>query len=75
MTLNVKLDRLTGSPAVKAKVLRFLHTFSHAEVIAEPDHDTTVLIEVRSVLEDLLTLMQENDEQHVLAMKALCDDA
>lgn len=75
MSLHAKLERLTGSQAIKAKLLRFLHVFSHAELLAQPDHDATVLIEVRSVLQDLLALMQENDELHVTAMKALCDRA
>jgi len=74
-SLHGKLERLKGSPAIKAKLLRFLHVFSHAELLAQPDHDTTVLIEVRSVLQDLLALMQANDEPHVTAMKALCDQA
>jgi hypothetical protein len=54
-------------------VLRFLHTFSHGDAVATPDHDPSVLAETQAIFKDVLDLMQANDDRHVAAMIQLCE--
>uniref|UniRef100_E1TJ75 Protein CR006 P-loop domain-containing protein n=1 Tax=Burkholderia sp. (strain CCGE1003) TaxID=640512 RepID=E1TJ75_BURSG len=69
--LAQQLEALQGDPAAKARVIRFLHTHSHMEQIAEPEHDLSVLSEAPAVLTDLLALVRANDTQHYDAMMAI----
>jgi len=55
----------------KTRILRFLHTHSHAGQISDPEHDLSILIETKQVLSDLLCLIQKDDDRHFDQMKAL----
>lgn len=66
-----KLNKIKGDEAVKARVLRFLHTYSHGDSVAQPDHDPTLLAETPAVLREVLTLIQTNDSEHYDEMIAL----
>lgn len=55
----------------KLRILRFLHTYSHAGAVGEPEHDPSVLAEGRAVLKDLLGLIQSQDSAHYAAMVQL----
>ncbi len=57
--------------AKKNRILRFLHTYSHAGQISDPEHDPSILIETKQVLEDLLCLIQKDDDRHFNQMKTL----
>ena len=69
--LSEKLDAVVFEPAKKARLLRFLHTFSHGDRIAEPEHDLSILSETREILRNLLELIEGEDERHFKAMAAL----
>lgn len=69
--LKEQLEQLDGEPAVKARILRFVHTHSHMEHISEPEHDLSVLSEAPAVLADLLAIIANNDRKHYDAMMAL----
>lgn len=70
-----KLGEIDGEITMKTRVLRFLHTFSHGDVVATPDHDPSVLAETQAVFKDVIELMRANDARHVAAMIQLCESA
>lgn len=55
----------------KTRILRFLHTFSHFDQIAQPEHDMSVLAETPEVLRDVLDLMKHCDHEHCESMMRL----
>ena len=63
-----KLNDMNGDVAVKTRVLRFLHTFSHGDAVAHPEHDPSILSETQAVLIDVLELLRTNDQHHYDAM-------
>lgn len=62
--LRGKLGEIDGDDASKARVLRFLHTYSHGDVVPQPDHDPTILLETPAILRDLLELLRRDDQRH-----------
>ena len=48
----------------KARILRFVQTFSHDNKIAEDEHDLFLLGEARDVLRDVLDLVKSEDPEH-----------
>ncbi|MDE0331602.1 MAG: AAA family ATPase [Nitrospinae bacterium] len=66
-----KLKEVDFDETKKTRILRFLHTNSHNDSIAEPEHDPYLLAEARSVLNDLLELMESEDNEHYMAMVGL----
>ncbi|OYW70452.1 MAG: hypothetical protein B7Z37_30675 [Verrucomicrobia bacterium 12-59-8] len=67
---KVELDKKINSvakdydPVKKARILRFVQTFSHENKIAEEEHDLFLLGEARDVLRDVLDLLKEEDPEH-----------
>lgn len=70
-----KLNEIEGDVAVKTRVLRFLHTYSHGDAVAQPDHDPTILAETPAVLREVLALVHANDPVHHDAMVELVSRA
>ena len=66
-----KLRNVEFDEVMKARILRFVNTHSHSDVIGEPEHDPSLLAEARPVLEDLLTLIKTLDPGHYSAMAEL----
>lgn len=71
--LRLKLQRVEFDETKKLRMLRFLHTHSHADEIGEPEHDPSGLGEAQAVLSDLLELIEQEDSAHYRAMVALVD--
>ncbi|WP_165482564.1 AAA family ATPase [Legionella bozemanae] len=69
--LRQQLDLIDFDIAKKTRILRFLHTYSHAEQISDPEHDPSILIETKQVLNDLLCLIENEDKRHFDQMKEL----
>ena len=65
------LDDLKGDAANKLRVERFLQTHSHVGMLAEPEHDLSLLSEAQAILKDLLDLMKAEDGAHYSAMETL----
>lgn len=65
-----KLEGVTYDTAKKTRILRFLHTYSHFDQVAEPDHDASVLSETPAVLRDVLDLIRSCDPEH---FRSMCD--
>lgn len=63
-SLQAKLDRVTFDPAKKARILRFLHTYSHDDKVSDPGHDLSVLAETPQILADLMDLIKAEDQKH-----------
>jgi len=55
----------------KTRILRFLHTYSHADQIAEPEHDPHLLSATPQVLGDVLDLIKQEDPTHFASMSDL----
>ncbi|MDR6539471.1 AAA family ATPase [Variovorax soli] len=66
--LYKKLNAVAGEVSTKTRILRFLHTFSHADAVAQPDPDPSILSETPAVLRDVLALVRANDAGHHDAM-------
>lgn len=71
--LRQKLQSITFDETKKLRILRFLHTHSHAGAIVDPEHDPSALGEAQIVLADLLDLIRHEDAAHYDAMVALVD--
>lgn len=71
--LRQKLQGIDFDETKKLRILRFLHTHSHADAIVDPEHDPSALGEAKAVLTDLLALIQHEDVAHYDAMVALVD--
>lgn len=71
--LRQKLQSIDFDETRKLRILRFLHTHSHADAIVDPEHDPSALGEAKAVLTDLLALIQHEDAAHYDAMVALVD--
>ncbi|MES5323089.1 ATP-binding protein [Alcaligenes phenolicus] len=69
-----KLNAIEGDIAVKTRVLRFLHTYSHGDAVAQADHDPTLLTETPAVLREVLSLIQTNDAIHYNEMTTLINN-
>lgn len=62
--LGPRLERVDFDSAKKNRILRFLHTYSHAGAIADPGHDLSLLAETQPVLRDTLEMMRAVDHEH-----------
>lgn len=71
--LRQKLQGIDFDETRKLRILRFLHTHSHADAIVDPEHDPYALSEAQAVLSDLLALIRHEDTAHYDAMVALVD--
>lgn len=63
-----KLERVEFDAARKLRIIRFVHTHSHGDTIGEPEHDPSILGESKSVLRDLMDLIESQDPEHYHAM-------
>jgi wobble nucleotide-excising tRNase len=63
-----KFEGIDFDTAKKTRILRFLHTYSHFDLIAEPDHDVSVLSETPAILKDVIELIRHCDEGHCKSM-------
>ena len=69
--LSQKINSIEYDEGKKVKLLRFLHTYSHSDQIADPEHDPSILLETKKILKDLLELIKNEDERHYSQMKSL----
>jgi len=69
--LRQKLQSIEFDETKKLRILRFLHTHSHADAILEPEHDPFALGEAQAVLKDVLELIRHEDAAHYEAMVVL----
>lgn len=70
-----KLEAVPYNAAKKTRILRFLHTYSHFDQVAEPDHDPSVLSETPAILKEVLALINECDPGHFKCMSDLVETA
>lgn len=65
----------TSDEARKGRILNFVQTHSHGPGTGQPEHDPSILGESRSILQEILALMESEDSGHYTAMKNLVDPA
>lgn len=68
--LRAQLNKLNCDAATRARVTRFVHTYSHESATAD-EHDPTMLAETPAVLRDIMGLIKEEDSRHHDEMMAL----
>ncbi|MFA7269895.1 MAG: AAA family ATPase [Sterolibacterium sp.] len=73
--LHQQLQAIQFDEAKKARIIRFINTYSHHGLIAEPSHDLSILHETPQILRDVLALIQHLDPEHFANMKVLCESA
>lgn len=66
--LTQKMLNVNFEEAKKIQILRFVHTYSHGDAIAKPEHDPTLLGGVSKVLTYLLELIKSEDVVHYEGM-------
>jgi wobble nucleotide-excising tRNase len=69
--LHGHLDAVDFDAARKTRLLRFLNTYSHANLVGEPHHDLHLLAEAPEVMRDLLDLIRAVDEAHYAGLERL----
>jgi wobble nucleotide-excising tRNase len=69
--LYQKLESVQYDAAKKTRILRFLHTYSHFNRVAEPDHDLSLLSETPAILREVLDLISHCDPNHFKSMAEL----
>lgn len=69
--LFLKLESVDFDQAKKTRILRFLHTFSHFDQVADPEHDPSMLSETPAILKDVLALIDHCDPEHFKSMAGL----
>lgn len=67
-----QLDSVNYSSEAKTRILRFVQTYSHGR-IEEPEHDPTILMETRPVLQALMELIKTVDRAHYDGMMKLLE--
>ncbi len=72
-TLWGKMENSNFDVAKKLRILRFVNTYSHDDVIGEPEHDPSILGETIPILNNLLELIEHEDEKHYNAMVSIID--
>jgi len=65
----------TSDEARKGRILNFVQTYSHGPGPGQPEHDPSILGESRSILQEILALIESEDSGHYVAMKNLVDPA
>lgn len=65
----------TSDEARKGRILNFVQTHSHGPGTGQPEHDPSILGESRSILQEILALIESEDSGHYTAMKNLVDPA
>lgn len=73
--LREKLQDVDFDDDKKHRIIRFINTYSHGDTIGEPQHDLSLLGEARSVLQDVLFLIENQDPKHFTAMKKLVQES
>lgn len=66
-----KMEGIAYDAAKKTRILRLLHTHSHADAVSESEHDPSLLAEGGAVLRDLLEFIKTQDKAHFEAMEKL----
>lgn len=66
--LRKKMERVEIAEATKTRIDRFINTHSHDHIIDEPTHSPHVFEESKSVLSDILDLIESEDARHFGAM-------
>jgi wobble nucleotide-excising tRNase len=69
--LSKQMEEVDFDASKKTRILRFLHTYSHSGGIAEPEHDPSILSETRSVLSEVLELIEKCDPLHYQGMMSI----
>ena len=71
--LYKRMEQIEFDSGKKTRILRLLHTYSHSDSIADPEHDPTVLSETRPVLREILELIERADPVHFAGMMRLIE--
>jgi wobble nucleotide-excising tRNase len=65
----------TSEESQKSRILNFVQTNSHGPGTGQPEHDPSILGESKSILQEILALIESEDSGHYTVMKNLVDPA
>lgn len=69
--LYKSLEKCLCDPAVKARLLRFLDSYSHNQTVGDDGHDLSILAETPHIMKDVIRLIETEDKKHFDEMVAL----
>ena len=69
--LRRQLEMVNVDAGIRARIIRFVHTYSHDGRVAEPEHDLSVLAETPAVMREILRLIRFEDPEHYKEMTGL----
>lgn len=69
--LSKQMEGINFDGGKKTRILRFLHTYSHSGSVADPEHDPSILSETRSILSEVLELIEACDPVHYKGMMSI----
>lgn len=69
--LQTKIEEAPFDTAKKNRILRFIHTYSHFDQIADSEHDPSILQESKAIMSDILAFIKAVDESHFNSMNDL----
>jgi len=58
-------------PAKTARIMRFVHTYSHDESIGESGHDLSLLAETPQIMKEIIELIKHQDLKHFEEMEKI----
>lgn len=71
--LQQQIDGIEGyDEAKRARIIRFMHSYSHHGMVGEPEHDLSILAEGPAILIDVLDLIKHLDPGHHEMMLRMC---
>lgn len=59
-----KIDSVDFDQAKKSRIEQFVNRYSHADQIGGPEHNASILCETKSILEDVLKLIESENKNH-----------
>lgn len=68
LTVLLRGGKIAYDESKKESLIKFLHTYSHKELVFDPSQEENNLSEARNIIKDLINLIKFLDEEHYYGM-------
>lgn len=68
LTSLLRGEKISFDKSKKESLIKFLHTYSHKELVFDPSQEENNLSEARNIIKDLIDLIKSLDEEHYNGM-------
>lgn len=68
LTALLRGEKISFDKSKKESLIKFLHTYSHKELVFDPSQEENNLSEARNIIKDLINLIKSLDEEHYNGM-------